>query len=127
MHTAAALRLGLLVDDASKCSAINNGQHEVGSGGNGGAIYSDGASVDVTLCGDKIVDNAAGANAFGGGLFFTSNDFGGTLAIIDTTMTGNTGGHWTQAQSGSVTNVGTAIGVNAKSITVQNSTLQGVP
>ncbi len=114
-------------DDATKCSAINNGQHEVGSGGNGGAIYSDGASVDVTLCGDAILNNAAGANAFGGGLFFTSNDFGGTLTIIDTTMTGNTGGHWTQVKSGSVTDVGTAVGVNAKSITLQSSTLQGVP
>ncbi len=122
-----AIGNGANSDDASKCSAINNGQHEVGSGGNGGAIYSDGASVDVTLCGDKIVDNAAGANAFGGGLFFTSNDFGGTLTIIDTTMSGNTGGHWTQVQSGSVSNVGTAVGVNAKSITLQTSTLQGVP
>jgi len=122
-----AIGNGANSDNASQCSAINNGQHEVGSGGNGGAIYSDGASVDVTLCGDKIVNNAAGNNAFGGGLFFTSNDFGGTLTIIDTTMTGNTGGHWTQAQSGSVTDVGTAIGVNAKSITVQNSSLQGAP
>ncbi len=122
-----AIGNGANSDDASKCSAINNGQHEVGSGGNGGAIYSDGASVDVTLCGDKIVDNAAGSNAFGGGLFFTSNDFGGTLTIIDTIMSGNTGGHWTQVQSGSVSNVGTAVGVNAKSITLQTSMLQGVP
>ena len=35
-------------DDASMCSAINNGQNEIGSGGNGGAIYSDGNDVDVT-------------------------------------------------------------------------------
>lgn len=66
-------------DDASKCpSAINNGQHEVGSGGNGGALYSDGNSVNVTLCGDEIVDNHAAADAFGGGLFFTSNDMNGS-------------------------------------------------
>src|SRR4051812_35800472 len=31
-------------DDATKCSVINNGQHEIGSGGNGGSLYSDGAS-----------------------------------------------------------------------------------
>lgn len=113
-------------DDATKCSVINNGQHEIGSGGNGGALYSDGVSVNVVLCGDAILGNAAGANAFGGGLFFTSNDFGGTLTIADTTMTGNTGGHWTQAKSG-MTNAGTAVGTNCKSLTITNSTLQGLP
>ncbi len=113
-------------DDASQCSVINNGQHEIGSGGNGGALYSDGAGLDVVLCGDKIVGNAAGTNAFGGGLFFTSNDFGGTLSISETNMTGNTGRYWTQVQSGSVTNAGTAVGTNAKSITITSSTLQGL-
>jgi hypothetical protein len=117
---------GANYDDATQCSVINNGQNEVGSGGNGGALYNDGASVNVTLCGDAILNNAAGANAFGGGLFFTSNDMNGTLSIVDTTMTGNTGGHWTNASQGTVTDVGTAIGVNAKSITLLNSTLQGL-
>jgi hypothetical protein len=114
-------------DDSSKCSVINNGQNEVGSGGNGGALYSDGNSVNITLCGDAILNNNAGQGAFGGGLFFTSNNMGGTLSIADTTMTGNTGGHWTVVSTGSVTNVGTAVGTNAKSITVTNSTLQGYP
>ena len=84
-------------------------------------------SGNVTLCGDAILNNSAGVNAFGGGLFFTSNDMGGTLTIADTTMTGNTGGSWTQVSGGSVTNAGTAVGTNAKSITVTNSTLQGYP
>jgi hypothetical protein len=114
-------------DDASKCNVINNGQHEIGSGGNGGALYSDGNSVNVLLCGDEIVNNAAGTNAFGGGLFFTSNNFGGTLTIADTTMTGNTGGHWTQVSTGSTNNAGTAVGTNCKSLTITNSTIQGVP
>jgi hypothetical protein len=119
-------------DDATMCNVINNGQHEIGSGGNGGALYSDGAStttnpVEVKLCGNKIVNNAAGTNAFGGGLFFTSNNYGGTLTITDTVMQGNTGGHWTNVQSGSVTDAGTAVGTNAKSITITNSMLQGVP
>jgi hypothetical protein len=126
-HDNKAIGNGANSDDASKCAFINNGQHEVGSGGNGGAIYNDGASVNVLLCGDKIVNNAAGVGAFGGGLFFTSNDFGGTLTITDTTMTGNTGGHWTSVASGTVTNAGTAVGTNAKSITITDSTLQGVP
>ena len=114
-------------DDPTMCSAMNNGQNEIGSGGNGGALYSDGNDVNVVLCGDAIDDNAAGTGAFGGGLFFTSDNMAGTLTITDTTMTGNTGGHWTNVSTGSVTNVGTAIGVNAKSITVTNSTLQGYP
>jgi len=114
-------------DDATLCSVINNGQNEVGSGGNGGALYSDGQSVNITLCGDAILNNAAGLNAFGGGLFFTSNDMGGTLSIADTTMMGNTGGHWTVVSSGSVTNLGSAVGTNAKSITVSNSTIQDYP
>jgi hypothetical protein len=113
-------------DDASMCSVINNGQNEIGSGGNGGAIYGDGNSFNITLCGDAVLNNAAGTKAFGGGLFFTSDDMMGVLTITDTTMTGNIGGSWTNATSGAQ-NVGTAIGVNAKSITVTNSTLQGVP
>jgi hypothetical protein len=114
-------------NEPSKCAAMNNGQNETGSGGNGGAIYSDGNSVNVTLCGDAILDNAAGVNAFGGGLFFTSNNMMGTLTITDTTMTGNTGGHWTNVSTGTVTNIGTAVGVNARSITVTGSTIQGIP
>src|SRR5450631_1406120 len=110
----------------SMCSVINNGQYEIGSGGNGGAIYGDGNGFNILLCGDAVLNNAAGKNAFGGGIFFTSDDMSGTLTITDTTITGNTGGSWTNVTTGSVTNVGTAIGVNAKSITVKNSTLQGM-
>jgi hypothetical protein len=39
-------------------------------------------------------------------------------------MTGNTGGSWTNVSTWSVQDVGSAIGVNAKSITLTNSTLQ---
>jgi hypothetical protein len=113
-------------NDPSMCDAINNDQNEIGSGGNGGAIYSDGNDVDVNLCGDAILNNAAGTKAFGGGLFFTSNNFGGDLKIADTTMTGNTGGSWTQAQTGSTTNAGKAVGTNCHSVTITNSTLQGL-
>ena len=114
-------------DDPSKCSVMNNGQNEIGSGGNGGGLYADGNDFNVTLCGDAISNNAAGTNAFGGGIFFTSDNWTGVLSIVDSTVTGNTGGHWTSVQSGSVTNAGTAVGTNAKSITITNSTVQGVP
>jgi hypothetical protein len=114
-------------NDPSMCSYMNNDQNQIGSGGNGGAIYSDGNDVDLNLCGDAILNNAAGTNAFGGGVFFTSNNFGGTLAFADTTMTGNTGRYWTQAQMGSITNAGTAVGTNCRNVTISNSTIQGVP
>jgi hypothetical protein len=114
-------------DDASKCSVINNGQHEVGSGGNGGAIYQDGGqSTNVVLCGDDIENNAAGEGAFGGGVFMTSNDWSGTMTIRDTIIAGNTGGHWTTTQEGSVKDLGTAFGINAKSAAVESSMLQGL-
>ena len=110
----------------SMCSVMNNGQYEVGSGGNAGAIGGDGASFNITLCGDAVLDNSAGVGGFGGGLCFTSDDMMGVLTITDTTMTGNTGGYWTLVSTGSVTNAGTAIDVNALSITITNSTLQGL-
>lgn len=113
-------------NEPNKCSAMNNGQNETGSGGNGGAIYSDGNSVNVLLCGNAILNNAAGVNAFGGGLFFTSNNMAGTLTIQDTTISGNTGGYWTNVSSGSVTNAGSAVGTNCKSITITSSTIQGL-
>lgn len=118
-------------NDPTKCSAMNNGQNEIGSGGNGGGLYSDGQStatnpVNIVLCGDEIVNNAAGTAAFGGGIFFTSNNFGGTLSIADSTIMGNTGGHWTNVMGGSVTDAGSAVGTNAKSITITNSSVQGL-
>jgi hypothetical protein len=112
-------------NDPSKCSAMNNGQNEVGSGGNGAAIYQDGGSAtNVLLCGVDVENNKAGMGAFGGGVFMTSNDFSGTITVRDSTITGNTGGTWTQVKEGTL-NLGTAFGVNAKSGSVQNSTLQG--
>ncbi|HSY38156.1 MAG TPA: PA14 domain-containing protein [Polyangia bacterium] len=113
-------------NDSSQCSAINNNQNEIGSGGNGAAIYQDGGNAtNVILCGDDVVGNSAGANAFGGGVFMTSNDFTGSISVQDSVITGNTGGSWTQVSQGSVTTLGTAFGVNALSASVVNSTLQG--
>jgi hypothetical protein len=106
-------------NDPTQCTQMNNGQNEIGSGGNGGALYSDGDSINVIVCGDSITDNAAGTNAFAGGVFMTSDNLMGDLTITDSTITGNTGGSWGGA--------GTAIGVNAKAITITDSTVQGYP
>jgi len=73
---------GANMDDASKCSYTNNGQNEVGSGGNGGAIYNDGGNGgSIVICGTQVRNNHS--NAFGSALFFTSNDRSGTLTIQD--------------------------------------------
>jgi len=113
-------------DEASMCSYINNGQHEVGSGGNGGAIYQDGGKgTNVFMCGVAILDNAAGGQAFGGGVFMTSNDWTGDMTIRDSIITGNTGRYWSIVQEGTEPGLGTAFGINVKSATVVNSTLQG--
>ncbi|MCA9600664.1 MAG: hypothetical protein KC417_01495 [Myxococcales bacterium] len=56
--------------DKGMCSCLESGQ--VGSGGNGGAIYSDGVAKGITLCGVTITNNKA--VEFGAAVFFTSND-----------------------------------------------------
>jgi len=73
--------------DPNQCAVPNEaGVFQVGSGGNGGAVYNDGVGVDVTICGSRISDNRAGT--FGAGVFFTSNDAShkGTLVIQDSVM-----------------------------------------
>jgi hypothetical protein len=51
-------------------------------GGSGGAIYNDGNTFHLTICGSRIHDNHA--NEGGGAVFFVSNNRTGTLAIDDT-------------------------------------------
>ncbi len=71
-------------DDASLCSIQvdppDDTQHEVGSGGNGGAIYGDGGGA-FTVCGTQIRNNHA--NAFGAVMFKTGD---GSLAITDSKL-----------------------------------------
>jgi hypothetical protein len=101
-------------DDASQCPYMNNGQHEVGSGGNGGAIYSDGVAMDVTICGTQVRNDHAGA--FGAAIFFTSNDSSqlGTLAIRDSLMFGNVqDDDWWEWMPGISTNANTLAPVNS--------------
>lgn len=50
-----AVGTGANNNDPSNCTCINNGQNQVGSGGNGGAIYKDGGDgVNLTICGTQI-------------------------------------------------------------------------
>jgi hypothetical protein len=61
-------------------------------GGSGGAIYNDGNSMTLWLCGSLIEHNQV--NAYGSAIFFVSNDHSGTLAIHDSVVRHNTGGDW---------------------------------
>ena len=77
--------------------------HAVGNGGNpamagtkgggsGGAIYNDGNTMTLSVCGTKIQHNAV--NAFGSAIFFVSNDHSGDVRIDSSTITDNVGGSW---------------------------------
>ncbi len=71
--------------------AIGNGANPAKSGtpggGSGGAIYNDGNTFTLTLCGDKLTGNTA--NEGGGAIFFVSNDRSGSLVIQDSVLKGN--------------------------------------
>jgi hypothetical protein len=56
-------------------------------GGSGGAIYNDGNTFTLTLCGSLIEHNSA--NEGGGAIFFVSNDRSGSLVIKDSTLRAN--------------------------------------
>jgi hypothetical protein len=99
--------------------AIGNGanpaQPGTPGGGSGGAIYNDGNTFTLSLCGTKIENNSA--NEGGGAIFYVSNDLSGTLSIHDSYLSKNPSGQFeTQGYPG--------IFVLADTIDVQNSTIE---
>jgi hypothetical protein len=56
-------------------------------GGSGGAIYNDGNSFALQVCGSEINNNTAREG--GGAIFFVSNDRSGTLAITNSVLSAN--------------------------------------
>jgi len=56
-------------------------------GGSGGAIYNDGLTMKLTLCGVDIEHNEV--NAYGAAIFFVSNDHTGTIQIDDSIIRDN--------------------------------------
>jgi hypothetical protein len=61
-------------------------------GGSGGAIYNDGLTMSLSLCGTQIEHNRV--NAHGAAIFFVSNNHDGTISIEDTVIRNNAGGSW---------------------------------
>lgn len=76
--------------------AIGNGgnppKNGTPGGGSGGAIYNDGNTMTLSLCGTLIEHNTV--NAYGSAIFFVSNNHDGTLRITDSVIRNNTGGSW---------------------------------
>lgn len=76
--------------------AIGNGGNPADpgtpGGGSGGAIYNDGNTMTLSLCGTRIENNEV--NAHGSAIFFVSNDRSGDMRIDSSTITNNVGGSW---------------------------------
>ncbi len=85
-----AVGTGANSNDATQCTCTYDGnKNQIGSGGNGGAIYKDGGDgVALTICGSQIQDNTA--NEFGPSIFLTADGSGAQLVIDDTVSKDNT-------------------------------------
>ncbi len=72
--------------------AIGNGgnpaQDGTPGGGSGGAIYNDGTTMTLSICGTRIEHNEV--NAYGSAIFFVSNNHDGTLHIGESVIRNNT-------------------------------------
>ena len=63
-----------------------------GNGGSGGAIYNDGNTMTLDLCGTRIEHNEVVQH--GSAIFFVSNDHSGDIRIDSSNITNNVGGSW---------------------------------
>jgi hypothetical protein len=61
-------------------------------GGSGGAIYNDGNTMTLTLCGTLIENNDVVEH--GSAIFFVTNDHSGNIVIRDSVIRNNMGGSW---------------------------------
>lgn len=61
-------------------------------GGSGGAIYNDGNTMTLSICGSLIEENVV--NEYGAAIFFVSNDHSGDIRLDRTVIRHNTGGSW---------------------------------
>ncbi len=77
-------------------SAIGNGgnpaQNGTPGGGSGGAIYNDGNTMTLSLCGTRIEHNDVVQH--GSAIFFVTNNHTGNIVIDRSVITNNTGGSW---------------------------------
>ncbi len=73
---------------------INQGQYQVGDGGNAGAVYLDGqGTTGPHFCGDLFTQNQAGTNAQGGAIIGAGDLGTQNLTITQSEFDGNRGNH----------------------------------
>ena len=65
----------------------NPARPDTPGGGSGGAIYNDGNTFTLEVCGSILTENSA--NEGGGAIFFVSNDLSGTLRIDQSHLSNN--------------------------------------
>lgn len=70
----------------------NPAQDGTPGGGSGGAIYNDGNTMTLSLCGTRIEHNEV--QTHGSAIFFVSNDRSGDVRIDQSVITDNVGGTW---------------------------------
>ena len=70
----------------------NPAQTGTPGGGSGGAIYNDGNTMTLSLCGTLLEHNEV--QAYGSAIFFVSNDHTGNIDIRQSIIRLNTGGSW---------------------------------
>lgn len=70
----------------------NPAQGDTPGGGSGGAIYNDGNTMTLSICGSLIENNEV--NAYGSAIFFVTNDHSGNIVIDSSTIRNNIGGSW---------------------------------
>lgn len=70
----------------------NPAQGDSPGGGSGGAIYNDGNTMTLSVCGTRIEHNDVVQH--GSAIFFVSNDHSGNVVIDSSNITNNTGGSW---------------------------------
>lgn len=83
---------GLVASFAVLNSLMTHNQATGTGGGGGGAVYQDGNSYDLSLCGSSVHDNSASEG--GGALFFVSNDRSGTMSITNSLLQSNPSGQF---------------------------------
>ena len=72
---------------ARSASGANPARAGTPGGGSGGAIYLDGNTFSLALCGTRMQDNVAREG--GGAIFFVSNDRTGSMTIDRSTLIHN--------------------------------------